>query len=118
LGGRPIVVYGTVLRRISYIDDIARGTVGARNRASCHHLGNNDPVELRRMIALIEENLGQKARIEFQPRQPADVIATWADIRRASEVLHWKPETPIEIGLQKTVRWFLAHRELAESLKS
>jgi nucleoside-diphosphate-sugar epimerase len=38
---------------------------------------------------------------------PADVEATWADIRKAKKLLKWKPKTAIEEGMKKTAEWFL-----------
>ena len=38
------------------------------------------------VINLIEENLGKKAKIDFLPRHPADVLATCADIGKAERL--------------------------------
>jgi len=43
------------------------------------NLGNDNPVELIYVINLIEKLLGKKAQIQWQPRHPADIYATWAD---------------------------------------
>ena len=51
---------------------------------------------------MIEQFLGKKAQIEFQPRHPADVPATWADISKAKELLSWRPLVSIEEGIQRT----------------
>ena len=51
---------------------------------------------------LIEQCLGKKAQIEFQPRHPADVPATWADISKAKELLGWHPE--VNKGLSVLLR--------------
>ena len=122
LRDEPITVFGDGSQRrdFTYIDDIAAGTVAALDTTGCNviNLGNNNPVELRRVIALIEAYGGKKATIHYEPRHPADVIATWADIRRAQELMRWKPLVSIEKGLEQTVRWFMTNRALVESLKS
>jgi nucleoside-diphosphate-sugar epimerase len=70
------------------------------------------------VINLIEDALGKKAVIEFAPRHPADVIATWADIEKSKEKLQWHPKTTIEEGIRKTVQWYRENRELVNSLKN
>lgn len=32
--------------------------------------------------------------------------ATWADIKKAKQLLSWEPETLFEKGLKNTVEWF------------
>jgi UDP-glucuronate 4-epimerase len=70
------------------------------------------------VINLIEEALGKKAVMKFLPRHPADVIATWADIEQSKEKLNWRPKTPIEKGIRKTVHWYLENREFVNSLRN
>ena len=74
--------------------------------------------KLNYVIRLIEQFLGKKAQIEFQPRHPADVPATWADISRAKELLGWRPEVNIEAGIQNTVAWYLENRGWAKNVGS
>jgi len=50
---------------------------------------------------LIEQFLGKKAQIEFQPRHPADVPATWADITRARELLVGNLKSALRKGYRK-----------------
>jgi len=113
--GLPIPVYGdgTQERDFTYIDDIARGAIAALSPLGFEviNLGSDRPVKLNHVIHLIEQCLGKKAQIEFQPRHPADVTATWADISKAKELLNWCPEVSIEEGIQNTVEWYLENQE-------
>ncbi len=113
--GLPITVYGdgTQERDFTYIDDIARGSIAALKPLDFEviNLGSDRPVKLNYVIHLIEQCLGKKAQIEFQPRHPADVPATWADISKAKELLGWRPLVSIEEGIQNTVVWYLENRE-------
>ncbi|MEW6584141.1 MAG: SDR family NAD(P)-dependent oxidoreductase [Nitrospirota bacterium] len=120
--GIPITVFGDgkQTRDFSYIDDIAAGTLKCLGPFGYEifNLGNDNPVELMYVINLIEKLLGKKAVIEYKPRHPADVVATWADIGKSKEKLNWYPETSIEDGTGKTVQWYLKNREFVNSLKS
>jgi len=94
--GLPIPVYGdgTQERDFTYIDDIARGAIAALRPLGFEviNLGSDRPVKLNHIIHLIEQCLDKKAQIGFQPRHPADVPATWADISKSKELLSWRPE--------------------------
>jgi len=68
-------------------------------------------VEVRELIALIEKNLGKKARIDFLPTVPGDVPITSADTSKAERLLGFKPQVGIEEGIRRYVKWFLTRLE-------
>ncbi len=106
-----ISVYGNgnQKRDFTYIDDIAEGTIEALKPLNYEiiNLGSNHPVKLNYVISLIENALGKRARIKYLPRHPADVLATWAEITKAKELLSWQPEITIEEGIKRTAEWLL-----------
>lgn len=119
--GEPIVVYGdgTQRRDFTYVDDIARGTIAALRPLGYEiiNLGGDRSVELNHVIRLISENLGRRPQIEYRPAHPADVPATWADIRKARRLLDWAPTVPLEEGLRRCVEWYLSHREAMRTIR-
>jgi len=108
--GQPLQLYGdgTQQRDFTYVDDIARGTIAALAPLGYEiiNLGGDRPVAINDVIAQIEDLLGKKAEIERQPRHPADVLATWADIAKARRLLEWAPETDLATGLERAVAWY------------
>jgi nucleoside-diphosphate-sugar epimerase len=66
----------------------------------------------------MEQYLGKKAIIEYQPAHPADVPATWADISRARKLLSWNSRFSIEEGLQNAVNWYLENRDWLKNIKA
>ncbi len=119
--GMPIRVFGDgkQTRDFTYIDDIAEGTIlGLKPLGyEIFNLGNNNSVELSYVIGLIEKFLGKKAKVEHLPRHPADVPATWADVRKAKELLDWEPKVKIEEGIERTGRWYVDNREWLKGIK-
>ncbi|MBE0426580.1 MAG: GDP-mannose 4,6-dehydratase [Nitrospirae bacterium] len=120
--GIPITVFGDgkQQRDFSFIDDIAEGTLKCLQPFGYEifNLGNDNPVELMYVIKMIEDALGKKAVMNFHPRHPADVVATWAHIDKSREKLNWYPKTTIEEGIKKTVQWYFENREFVNSLKN
>ncbi len=119
--GEPITVYGDgkQKRDFTFVEDIAEATVSSLNLEGykIFNLGNDNPVELIYVINLIEKLLGKKAQIQWQPRHPADIYATWADIQEAKNFIGWSPNVSIEEGIEKTVHWFRENRELLKNIK-
>jgi UDP-glucuronate 4-epimerase len=109
--GEPVPMFGdgTTRRDYTYVGDVVDGVLRALDRCTGHHLynlGNANPVELRRLIALIGAALGKTPVIHQLPEQPGDVRQTFADISRASAELGYDPQTPFEEGLRRFVEWF------------
>lgn len=120
LEGRTVTLYGdgATARDYTYVDDIIAGVVAAIERApqlgrEIINLGNSQTVELRRLIQIIEDAVGQKANIDWQPVQPGDVSVTYADISQARELLAYSPQTTIEQGVGRFVQWLRAEGKLA-----
>lgn len=120
--GRPVVVFGDGMqsRDFTYVDDIARGTIAALQPVGygVFNLGSDQPVVLMEAIRLIEKLVGRAAQLEFRPRHPADVLATWADITRARADLGWQPTVTTQQGIENLVRWYQAHRAWASQINT
>ena len=67
-------------------------------------------------IRLVEELVGKKANIEYKLRDPADVLATWADIGKAEWLLGWRPQMGFEDGVQQLVTWYQENQEWAKDV--
>jgi UDP-glucuronate 4-epimerase len=80
------------------------------------NLGSDRPVVLMDAMRLVEELVGKRAHIEYRPRHPADVLATWADIGKAERLLGWRPQVPFEEGIRKLTGWYTENREWAKRI--
>lgn len=115
LAGRPLSVFneGKMSRDFTYIDDVAEGVVRLAERPPgepvpyrLYNIGNNQPVELLRFIAILEECLGRKAELVMFPMQPGDVTVTYADVDDLVRDVDFRPDTPLDDGLKRFVEWY------------
>ncbi len=115
--GETITVFGdgTQQRDFTYVDDIARGTIAGLKPLGYEviNLGGDRPVPLHEIINQIGCLAGREPVIEYRDAHPADVPATWANVRKATESLGWKSEVKVEEGLNRCVEWYGENRELA-----
>jgi len=68
--------------------------------------GNNRPVELLYFIECLERAPGKTAEKELLPMQPGDVENTYADISRLDTDIGYRPDTPIEAGVERFGGWY------------
>lgn len=114
--GEPIKVFnsGNLERDFTYVDDIVKGIVEVVNKSKLsdkkkfflYNIGNSKPVKLLDFISEIEKQLGKKASKILLPMQPGDVERTWADVRSFKEQFNYNPDTSIEEGVSKFIKWF------------
>ena len=123
----PVFNYGKHRRDFTYIDDIVEGVIRVLDQPAqpnpawsgaepdsgtsqapwrVYNIGNNSPVELMDYIAALEKVLVTKADMDMLPLQPGDVPDTYADVTDLVEQFHYKPATPVDIGVANFVTWY------------
>ncbi len=117
---QPVIIYGDgrQTRDFTYVDDIAKGTLAALEVPGYDviNLGSDQPIVLLDAMQLIEGLLGKKAVVQYEPPEPADMVATWANIDKARRLLHWRAGTRIEEGLTRLIAWYQENREWARGI--
>jgi UDP-glucuronate 4-epimerase len=127
LAGKPIDVfnYGKMQRDFTYVDDIVEGVIKVMHKIPepnpdwvetdpssskapyrIYNIGNNQPIELMYFIEVLEKCLGMEAKKNVLPMQPGDVPITYADVADLMRDVGFKPDTSIEVGVQKFVDWY------------
>ena len=129
LSGEPIKVFnhGMMQRDFTYIDDIVQGVLRCCDKPASANLdsdplapdpataaaphrvfniGNSQPIELLRFIAVMEQAFGREAVKDFQLMQPGDVVATAADTTALESWVGFRPSTPIAEGVERCADWY------------
>ena len=136
INNQPIRVFnnGKMIRDFTFIDDVIesifrliqkipkkRNSTFNKNYGPCEswapyrifNIGNSNPTNLQDYIKEIERNLGKKADIIFEKMQPGDVEATYADTKSLEKLIDFKPNTSIQLGIQKFISWFLKYYKVS-----
>lgn len=71
-----------------------------------YNIGNNNPVDVPTVVAILEKELGRTAKKEMLPMQPGDVPATYADVEDLMREVDFRPSTPIEEGIARFIAWY------------
>jgi UDP-glucuronate 4-epimerase len=109
-------------RDFTYIDDVVAGILAALDHPpvdnghekpggsigphSLYNIGNNRAERLGRVIDLLESEIGRPAIRRHLPMQPGDVSSTRADIAPIQKQFGFVPQTTIDEGIPKFVRWY------------
>tara|TARA_B110000483_G_scaffold53945_1_gene67178 strand:- start:277 stop:1299 length:1023 start_codon:yes stop_codon:yes gene_type:complete len=135
LGEKPIDVFnhGKHTRDFTYVDDIVEGVIKTLDNPASnnvnwnsnqpdpatskvpwriYNIGNNKPVQLMDYIDALEKTLGKKAKINFLPLQPGDVLDTYASVDNLKEKFNYKPTTSVIDGVTKFVKWYKSYHQI------
>ncbi len=132
LEGQPIRLFnhGRMRRDFTFVDDVVEALVRLIERPAVpdpawsaqspdpgrssapwriFNVGNRNPVEVLRVVELIERALGRKAVRELVPMQPGDVPETYADVDDLAAETGFSPKTPIEEGVARFIDWYRSY---------
>ncbi len=98
LNSRAVTVFGDLdrSRDITDVTDVANGLIAmidltTTGESTTLNLGAGHPWTHRQVIAAIESVTGTHARLDVREAHPDDVARTWADPRRAADLIDWHP---------------------------
>ena len=118
---------GNMLRDFTYIDDSIECLIRLINKTPVaessfdsslpnpsiswapyrvFNLGNSNPIPISVLINILEEKLKIKAKKEFLPIQPGDVVSTFSDTNALRDWIGITPTTSIEKGVEVFVDWY------------
>lgn len=64
---------------------------------------------LNELVGWLNTELGTALSPIYEPPRPADIRHSYASVRRAEEILGYRPRVDVQTGLRDTVAWFKGH---------
>jgi UDP-glucuronate 4-epimerase len=119
--------HGNMSRDFTYVGDIVDGIINVIDNPAqasekfdanspdpsissasykVYNIGNNSPMQLLDFIKTLENAMGKEATKNFMDMQDGDVVSTYADVSDLINDFGYKPDTTLEEGINKFVRWY------------
>lgn len=110
LNEAPITIYGDgrQTRDFTYIDDVVEANIISAQSHVCgevFNIGGGNRISVIDLIAAIEAATGKRAMLNYVDEQKGDVKDTWADARKAEQMLRWRSRVRVQAGLEHYIRW-------------
>lgn len=118
LHGEPLTVYddGKQTRCFTYVTDAVEATIsaGTVREASGQvlNIGSDQETSVKELARLVLQVTGSESEVVNMPYEtvygPAfeETRRRLPDVRRAQRILGFEARTPLEVGLQRTAKWF------------
>jgi UDP-glucose 4-epimerase len=110
---RPVRIDGDgdQSRDFTYVANVVDATLRAADAPEASgeivNVSAGAPVTINELAEAIGTVLGRPVERTYGPPRPGDIRASWADGRRASEVLGYRPSVGLEDGLRRTVEFLI-----------
>lgn len=102
---------GTGVRDYIHVVDLAKGHLAALDRAlavkgtEIYNLGTGKGVSVFELIHAFEKATGKKIPFVVDGRRAGDIATSYADVKKAYDVLGWKTEKDIVDACRDSWRW-------------
>ncbi|MGZ4928652.1 MAG: UDP-glucuronic acid decarboxylase family protein [Halobacteriota archaeon] len=70
------------------------------------NIGSEDEIPIVALAEIIKQLTNSKSKIKFEDLPKDDPLRRRPDIRKAKDLLNWKPKVGLEKGLERTIHWF------------
>lgn len=111
LQNKELIIYGDgeQLRDFTYISDIINGLILASEKkessGQAFNLGWSNPISINQLVNKIYDIANKPKKVKYKEKKKGDMDITHADITKATKVLNYFPQVPIDDGLRKTYEW-------------
>lgn len=111
LQNKPLTVYGegNQTRSFCYVADLISGLVAMMEKEGFIgpvNIGNPGEFSINELAHKIITLMGSRSEISHNPLPQDDPVRRCPDITLAKKTLGWKPQTPLDEGLKKTILYF------------
>ena len=111
LQNKPLTVYGegNQTRSFCYVADLISGLVAMMEKEGFIgpvNIGNPGEFSINELAHKIITLMVSRSEISHNPLPQDDPVRRCPDITLAKKTLGWKPQTPLDEGLKKTILYF------------
>jgi len=106
---------GTPVRDFIYISDAVNAyltlteNLDKKNvKGEAFNFGSNSPIKILDLVNKIIKISGKNLKpvIKGKGKPKGEISVQYLSSEKAKKILKWKPKTPLEIGLKKTIKWY------------
>jgi GDP-L-fucose synthase len=101
---------GTPTREFLYVEDAARAIQLATERLETPdpvNVGSGQEIAIADLVKLIARKTGFQGEVRFDASKPDGQPRRCLDVTRARDLLGFQTNTSLEVGLEKTISWYL-----------
>jgi GDP-L-fucose synthase len=117
----PVTLWGsgTPMREFLFVDDMAEAVVYALENnlpEYLYNIGTGKDITIKELAETIQKVIGHQGEIIWDSNKPDGTPRKLLDTSKLSKI-GWKYSTELEIGIEKTYKWFLNNIDSLKKIK-
>lgn len=110
LRGEPITIFGDgeQTRDFVNVQDVVQANLKAASTSGvsgAFNIGSGESISINRLVEILAEASGLVPKVYYGPERKGDVRDSLADIKKAREILDYKPKVNMEEGIKEYIDW-------------
>jgi len=117
LAGNPLLVFGDGRQTRDYVSvkDVARANVmastvpmpsGEDHDTRAFNIATGVERSVLELAEAVGRVVGRRPELKMEPARPGEILRSALDVRKAGQVLGWRPEVAFDDGLAMLMDWF------------
>ena len=117
LAGNPLAVFGDGRQTRDYVSvkDVARANVmastvpmpaGEDHDTRAFNIATGTERSVLELAEAVGRVVGRRPEMRMEPARPGEILRSALDVRKAGQVLGWRPEVAFDDGLAMLMDWF------------
>lgn len=109
---------GKPIREFMYVEDAAEAILRAAelyDDVEPMNIGTGIGTSIRELAETIRDVSGYRGDLTWNTGKPDGQMKKILDVTRMREKLSWQPEISLREGLDRTIRWYVEHKEEADA---
>ena len=111
-GENPVGIWGdgSVTRDFIYVEDVVEGMLLALEKAPAAvpiNVGSGSGVTIRKIAQTIANVMPTRPKLSWDVNKPSGDPVRILSMKRAEKLIGFKAKTSLEVGITKTVEWYL-----------
>lgn len=106
---------GSEIRDLLYVDDLVDLVKKSIDNQKCKHLlinaGTDQGISVANLARMVIEESEKNLDITFDNSKPTLKFSFIADSSKASKELGWQSNTPLRLGIQKSINWWKQNKD-------
>lgn len=101
---------GEQTRDFTYIDNVVEANMLAmratRGAGQAYNVAAGGRISLNSLLETMKQLTETDVPAKYGETRPGDIKDSYADVRKAAELINYKPEISVEEGLKRTIDWY------------
>ncbi|MCK5039691.1 MAG: SDR family NAD(P)-dependent oxidoreductase [Candidatus Aenigmarchaeota archaeon] len=108
-----IIVYGKEkLLDFTYIDDTVSGVIKCIEnfdsvKGDIYNIASGKHISIIEVAQMLQKHMNASSELRLEENRTGEVVRFVADISKAIDKLDYEPKTPIDVGLKKSIDWYM-----------